>query len=44
MRKANPELDLDTWDDEYEQREEDVQFAKVREKGAPKKKRSAAGE
>ncbi|KAI9784074.1 MAG: mitochondral 37S ribosomal protein S27 [Peltula sp. TS41687] len=39
LRKLYP--DLDTWDDDEEERLEAIQIAKSRGKGAPKKKRTA---
>ena len=44
LRKADPTADLDTWDDDEEQRLEDLTAVKARGKGAPKKKRSKEGE
>ena len=44
LRKADPDADLDTWDDREQQRFEDLEHVKARGKGAPKKKRSKEGE
>ena len=44
MRAADPTADIDTWDDDEEERLDYLAFAKQRGKGAPKKKKSADGE
>lgn len=41
--KKMPGMDLETWDDYEEDRLEHLAAAKARGKGAPKKKKSAAG-
>ncbi|EER27515.1 mitochondrial 37S ribosomal protein RSM27 [Coccidioides immitis RS] len=41
LQDAFRSLDLETWDDYQEDREEAIQITKMRGKGAPKKKRSA---
>jgi len=40
LQKAYP--DLETWDEDEEERKEHLQIVKARGKGAPKKKRTAA--
>ena len=44
MRASDPTADIDTWDDDEEDRLDHLSFAKQRGKGAPKKKKSADGE
>ncbi|WEW56316.1 hypothetical protein PRK78_001759 [Emydomyces testavorans] len=44
LQDAYRPFDLETWDDYEEDRLEALQIAKMRGKGAPKKKRTAAGE
>ncbi|KAG8526276.1 uncharacterized protein KY384_000269 [Bacidia gigantensis] len=44
MRRAYPTLELETWDDEEEDRLEHVGLVKGRGKGAPKKKKGGPEE